>query len=143
MKYSEIHARQTSRIVADVLQRAVARLPPFYLVVTDNAMLFTMYNTPHPTRRTAFEKRVAALGLRHWRIPPRSPWCNAFIERSNRTDNDECFRREQFSDSEERRYRHRLWEMYYNSLRPHQGLAGLTPRALFARDYPFIAHVVC
>lgn len=139
VKYSEIHPKATSQCVAEVLQRAMDRLPPFFLVVTDNAMIFTMEYTAHPERRTAFEQTVRDLGLKHMRIERRSPWQNGFIERSNRTDNDECFHREEFTCSEHRRYRHRLWEMHYNTERPHQGLDGATPWSIFRRDYPFHA----
>ena len=139
IKYSEIHRSLSSKRVAAVLERAVARLPPFHLVVTDNAMVFTMAYTAHPERKTTFERMVERLGLRHWRIAKRSPWQNGFIERSNRTDNDECLSLQQFTSSEERQYVHRLWEMHYNTHRPHQGLDGLSPAAVFQRDYPLHA----
>lgn len=139
MKYSEIHPRLSSKGVAQVLRRAVGHLPPFFLVVTDNAWIFTMAYTAHPTRRTTFQQMVAALGMQHMRIAPRSPWQNGIIERSNRTDNDECFHRQQFTCSEHRRYRHRLWEMFYNRQRPHQSLDGATPLAVFQREYPIHA----
>jgi len=133
----------SSKRVAAVLAQSIGRLPPFHLVVTDNAMAFTMAYTAHPERKTTFERTVERLGLRHWRIAKRSPWQNAFIERSNRTDNDECFHVQQFTSSEERQYVHRLWEMQYNTARPHQGLAGHTPIAVFARDYPLHAGWMC
>lgn len=140
IKYSEIVPRATSPVVAAFLRRAIRRLPPFYLVVTDNAMVFTMAYTAHPERQTAFEQTLKELGLTHMRIARRSPWQNGFIERSNRTDNDECFNRQTFGSSEERRYQHRLWEMHYNTERPHQGLHGATPWQVFQRDYPLHAH---
>ena len=143
IKYSEIHPRVTSKLIGAVLERSIGRLPPFHLVVTDNAMVFTMAYTAHPERTTTFERTIARLGLRHWRIQRRSPWQNGFIERSNRTDNDECFHRQHFTSSEERRYVHRLWEMYYNTQRPHQGLSGHTPLAVFQRDYPLHASRIC
>lgn len=141
MKYSEIHRTHSSKIVAAVLQRAIGRLPPFFLVVTDNAWVFTLARSAHPERRTAFERMIAKLGLRHMRIAPRSPWQNGFIERSNRTDNEECFHREEFTCSEHRRYRHRLWELFYNEQRPHQGIGGARPVDIFRRDYP--VHAAC
>jgi transposase InsO family protein len=141
LKYSEIHPKATSPIIAQVLERARHRLAPFYLVVTDNAMVFTMAYSAPPERKTAFEQKVASLGLRHYRIARCSPWQNGFIERSNRTDNEECFCCQQFSSSEERRYVHRLFEMYYNTVRPHQGLGGESPQTVFARDYPL--HAAC
>ena len=47
LKYSEIHPSVSSKRVAEVLKRAVERLPPFFLVVTDNATLFTMAYTAY------------------------------------------------------------------------------------------------
>ncbi len=99
LKYSEIHRSMSSKRVAAVLERSLARLPPFHLVVTDNVMVFTMAYTAHPERKTTFDRSLERLGLRHWRIARRSPWQNGFIERSNRTDNDECFSLQQFSSS--------------------------------------------
>jgi hypothetical protein len=57
------------------------------------------------------------------------------IERSNRTDNDEFFNDRRFTDSEDRRYQHRLWEMYYNTSRPHQALRLATPMAVYLSEY--------
>lgn len=139
LKYSEIHSTGSSKRAAEVLRRAVGRLPPFFLVVTDNALVFTMAYSPYPERKTTFERTVEALGLRHYRIKRRSPWQNGIIERSNRTDNEECFHQEEFTCSEHRRYRHRLWEMYYNTERPHQGLDGASPLTVFQTEYPFHA----
>lgn len=76
-KYSEIHRSMSSKRIGAVLERAVARLPPFHLVVTDTAMRFTMAYTAHPERKTAFERRVERLGLRHWRMAKRWPWQTA------------------------------------------------------------------
>ena len=143
MKYSEIHTSMSSKRIGAVLERSLGRLPPFHLVVTDKAMALTMAYTAHPERKTTFERTVERLGLRHWRIAKRAPWQNGFIERSNRTDNDECFHRHTFATSEERQYVHRLWEMHYNTLRPHQGVAGQSPITIFQRDYPLHAGWMC
>jgi putative transposase len=93
----------------------------------------------HPERKTAFERMTERLGLIHGRSAPHSPWQNSIIERNHRTDNEELFRRERFADSEERRYRLRLWEYEYNTRRPHQSLAGRTPLDVFVSEYPFHA----
>lgn len=90
-------------------------------------MIFTMKYTAHPERKTAFERAVAQAELTHCLIPKSSPWRNGFIERSHRTDNEECFNRIQFTSSEQRRYLHRLWEAEYNFSRPHQGIGLSTP----------------
>jgi transposase InsO family protein len=99
-------------------------------------MIFTMKYTAHPERRTAFEKAVAAAHLTHCLIPKSSPWRNGLIERSHRTDNDECFSLKRFLSSEERRYFHRLWEYEYNFLRPHQAIHGSTPFQRYCSSYP-------
>ena len=39
MKYAAIHAHQRRDTIAGVLQRAMTALPPFHVVVTDNAMI--------------------------------------------------------------------------------------------------------
>lgn len=102
-------------------------------------MIFTMRYTAHPERKTAFTKEVEAGGRIHALIKPSCPWRNGIIERSNRTDNDECFSLLQFTSSEDRRYQHRLWEMYYNCHRPHQGLQGKTPFETYKELYPLHA----
>ena len=62
LKYSEIHPSVSSKRVAEALKRAVERLPPFFLVVTDNATLFTMAYTAHPERKAdGRSPRTAAL----------------------------------------------------------------------------------
>jgi len=94
-----------------------------------------MERTPHPERATAFEKRIRKLGLRHWRIARSCPWQNGFIERSNRTDNEELFNIMKFKSPEERRYQLRLWEMEYNYSRPHMGIGNQSPFSIFKRDY--------
>ncbi len=63
MKYVEIHTSMSSKRVSAVLERAVRRLPPFHLVVTDTAMTFTMAYTAHPERKTTFERTIERLGL--------------------------------------------------------------------------------
>jgi transposase InsO family protein len=91
----------------------------------------------HPERMSAFERFVRCdLHLLHGTIQPGCPWQNGLIERSNRTDNDEFFNDRRFRDSEERRYQHRLWEMYYNTRRPHQALGLATPMEVYCADYP-------
>ena len=139
LKYSEFHRNHRSRTVAEVLQRAQDQLPPFRLVWTDNAYEFTLRFSAHPERRTTFQQRVMARDLVHGTCRPRSPWQNGIIERSHRTDNAECFRVVRFVDDEDRRYQHRLYEMKYNTRRPHQGLNGETPFAVYQREYPLHA----
>lgn len=139
LKYSEIHDNQRSTTVAQVLARAVARLPPFWVVFTDNHMVFTMKYTAHPQRLTAFDCQCQLLGITHALIPKGKPWRNGFIERSNRTDKEALFSQRHFVDAEERRYYLRLWEMEYNHDRPHQGINNQTPKQRCAQVHPTFA----
>jgi transposase InsO family protein len=94
----------------------------------------------HPERRSAFQRLVYDLDLLHGTIQPGCPWQNAMIERSNRTDNEELFDRMRFEDSETRRYQLKLWEYYYNTQRPHQGLGLQRPMDVYLSEYRFHAH---
>ena len=99
-----------------------------------------MKRSAHPERQSAFERKVQReWKLLHGTIYPGHPWENGLIERSNRTDNDEFFRDRRFGSSEERRYQHRLWEMYYNTHRPHQSLGMATPFEVYCSEYPLHA----
>lgn len=102
-------------------------------------MIFTMRFTAHPERKTAFTLEVESSGRIHALIKKGCPWRNGIIERSNRTDNDECFSLMEFASSEERKYQHRLWEMYYNCQRPHQGLNNKIPLEVYKELYPLHA----
>ncbi|XSG75264.1 integrase core domain-containing protein [Herpetosiphon llansteffanensis] len=89
-----------------------------------------MADTDHPQRVTAFERMVHHLGYGIGAYHAERRGRNGFIERSNRTDTEEWFQRQQFVSSEERRYEHRLWEMSDNTRLLHQGLGGETPAAV-------------
>lgn len=90
-------------------------------------MCFTMKYSYHPEYKTTFTKTVEKDDRIHALIPKGKPWKNGFIERSNRTDNENLFHKIRFIDSEDRKYQLKLWEMEYNRKRPHQGLNNLTP----------------
>jgi len=127
IKYSEIHHNHSTHTLANFLEEAVKRLPPFYVVFTDNQMSFTMKYSHHPERKTAFTMKAENMNIIHALIAKGKPWRNGFIERSNRTDNEALFSRKTFACEEHRRYELRLWEMYYNRQRPHQGLHMMVP----------------
>lgn len=86
--------------------------------------------------KTVFTKTVEQDGRIHALIPKGKPWKNGFIERSNRTDNENLFHRLRFKDSEERKYQLRLWEMEYNNARPHQGIENQTPLQSLKNHHP-------
>ena len=100
-----------------------------------------MKHAYHSKGITAFEKKAKKLGLIHTTIQKRSPWQNGFIERSNRTDNEELFNQIRFQSSEQIKYLLRLWENEYNYKRPHKGLNGNIPFEVFKIHYPH--HASC
>jgi hypothetical protein len=75
-----------------------------------------------------FEQKCQNLGLSLYVLPPRSPECNAHVERSNRT-----FKGEFYSQYPPGKSLHALqrdlskFTDFYNKKRPHQGLGYLTP----------------
>lgn len=99
-------------------------------------MCFTMKYAYHCEYKTAFTKNIEAGGRIHALIPKGKPWKNGFIERSNRTDNDNLFHKIRFVDSEDRKYQLKLWEMEYNNHRPHQGIGNLTPLQKAKKQHP-------
>lgn len=127
IKYSEIVDNHRTETLADFLIRAMDRLPPFYIVFTDNHMSFTMKYTKHPERKTFFTKKLEKHDIIHALIAKGKPWRNGIIERSNRTDNESLFKQIRFTCIEDLRYQLRLWEMHYNRERPHQGIGMMTP----------------
>jgi len=94
-----------------------------------------MKYTARPERKTCFTKTIEKEGRIHALIEKGKPWKNGFIERSNRTDNDNLFTQMRFKDSEERKYQLKLWEMEYNNTRPHQGLKNKTPFEVYRENY--------
>lgn len=98
-----------------------------------------MKYTFHPNYKTCFTKTVEASGRIHALITKGKPWKNGFIERSNRTDNENLFEQMRFIDSQDRQYQLKLWEMEYNFQRPHQGIDNRIPVSLFKEQHPMVA----
>ena len=65
-------------------------------------------------------------------IEPGSPWENPYIESFNGRLRDECLNTEDFADLREAQVVLKDWHTEYNTYRPHQSLAGLTPAAYAA-----------
>lgn len=99
-------------------------------------MCFTMKYAYHCHYKTAFTKAVEKDDRIHAFIPKGKPWRNGFIERSNRTDNENLFNLIRFTDSEDRKYQLKLWEMQYNNQRPHPGIDNLTPMQQAKNQHP-------
>lgn len=113
-------------------------------VQTDNDSTFTTWYTGAP--KTASDKAIRlhpftltcqAAGIVHRCIRPRSPHLNGKVERSHRIDGEEFYRVwrcRRFADLQKR---HRRFNQFYNTARPHGGHGGLTPLERLRQFAPF------
>lgn len=76
---------------------------------------------------SAFTWHLQDLGIAHRYIPHGSPESNGKVERSHRTDEEECSRRVRSRTLEELQTKLRTWGHEYNHLRPHLALKSTTP----------------
>ena len=94
----EEHTPENSVKFLKMLQKVF----PFQIqtVQTDNGTEFT-YKYISDTEESPFDKALAAAGIVHKLIPPRTPWHNGKVERSHRNDQRYFYDWEKFSDVEE------------------------------------------
>ncbi|MDD5559379.1 IS481 family transposase [Candidatus Methylomirabilis sp.] len=113
-------------------------------VQTDNDATFTNWYTGAP--KTAPERAVrlhpftlacAAAGIRHRTIRPRSPHLNGKVERSHRIDGEEFYRVWRCRTFADLQKRHRRFNQFYNTARPHGGHGGRTPLERLRQFAPF------
>ena len=103
------------------LYYATQRFPfPLHYVQTDNGLEF----------QKRFHAKCAELGLEHFYIHKSSPNDNAVIERSFRTDEEECFfwLEDAPRDHGELNEWYQAYLVKYNTVRPHMGIKMLTPK---------------
>jgi transposase InsO family protein len=98
----------------------------FEAIMTDNGAEFAARTRPqeHP-----FEAMLLELGIKHRYTRPYRPQTNGKIERFWRTLDDDLIDGTTFDDIDH--FNTELFEyiVYYNKLRPHQAIQGLTPHA--------------
>jgi len=86
--------------------------------------------------QSIFEETCQKLGVRLFVLPPRSPKLNGHVERSNRTHAEEFYEvtdcEFEISSINEALLQ---WETVYNTIRPHQALAYLTPHQFLLQNY--------
>lgn len=97
----------------------------FEAIMTDNGAEFAARTKPeeHP-----FEAMLLELGIKHRYTRPYRPQTNGKIERFWRTLDDDLIEGTTFDDINH--FNDELFEyiVYYNRLRPHQAINGLTPK---------------
>jgi Integrase core domain len=104
----------------------------FKEVLTDNGSEFgskaTLSKEDHP-----FERLLIELGIKHRHTMPYRPQTNGKVERFWRTLNDDLIEGTHFETKEEFKDELFKYLVYYNTIRPHQGLNGLQPEKAIAK----------
>ena len=97
----------------------------FSEVLSDNGSEFASRNNQsgHP-----FERMLLELGIKHRYTRPYRPQTNGKVERFWRTLNEDLIDGTVFKSIEEFKDELQQYLVYYNELRPHQGIDGKTPK---------------
>jgi transposase InsO family protein len=113
-----IYSRNTTRSAIDFFETVKQVFPAkIREVQTDNGPEFS----------TDFGFHLVRQGVRHRLIRPRTPRLNGKVERSHRTDEQEFYSRQKFTDQEDLKAKLADWEKHYNLERGHMALGGQTP----------------
>jgi putative transposase len=120
----ELGRRATAKAAALVLDRLAERMPfEVRAISIDNGSEFM----------AEFEAACEARGIRLFVLPPRSPKLHGAVERANRTHTEEFYEVTTAEpDLAAFQAELRAWEVVYNTVRPHQALAYLTPAEYLA-----------
>jgi transposase InsO family protein len=133
IKYKRLYPGVSPAYTVDFLEHAIRFFAPaftFQCIQTDNGMEF-VYDALPQTKvdtLTAMQRWLAAQGIRHGRIPPRSPQLNGRIERSHGVDKDR-YKKLTTNSHQKTELQAFLIEdcLDYNFYRPHSMLRMLTP----------------
>jgi len=133
IKYKRLYPGVNPAYTVDFLEHAVRFFGPafaFQCIQTDNGMEFVYDALPQtkPGTLSAMQRWLQANGIRHGRIPPRSPQLNGRIERSHGVDKDRYKKLTTNSHSKEELQAFLTEDcLDYNFYRPHSMLHMLTP----------------
>lgn len=101
LRYVYGYEEHTPENSVDFLGRLLKAFPfKIQTIQTDNGTEFT-YRFISEIEKCPFEKALAAKGIRHKLIPPRTPWHNGKVERSHRSDQRYFYDWEKFADVHE------------------------------------------
>jgi transposase InsO family protein len=114
-----VHSRATAATGAHFLDAIENRMPfPVKAIQVDGGSEF----------EAVFEEECQKRGIRLFVLPPRSPKLNGGVERAHRTHTEEFYEVTESSfDIAELRSALLEWEGIYDTVRPHQALAYMTP----------------
>lgn len=133
IKYKRLYPGVNPVYTVDFLEHAARFFGPaftFQCIQTDNGMEFVYDQLPQtkPETLAAPQRWLAEHGIRHGRIPPRSPHLNGRIERSHGVDKDRYKKLTTNSHSKDELQAFLTEDcLDYNFYRPHSMLGMLTP----------------
>lgn len=123
LAYSELHADEQAPTVVAFTERALVFFAQFDIhaqrLQTDNAWTYTHNN--------AFKALLAARGIRHRTIPPRTPKRNGKIERYQQTLAREWAYGQRYRSSDARAIALPIWTAHYNTVRRHSEIGNRPP----------------
>ena len=133
IKYKRLYPGVNPAYTVDFLEHAVRFFAPafsFEEIQTDNGLEFVYDQLPQtkPDTLTAMQRWLQEKGIRHGRIPSRSPHLNGRIERSHGVDKDRYKKLTTNSHAKEELQQFLVEDcLDYNFYRPHSMLRMLTP----------------
>jgi putative transposase len=117
--------------VVDVYSRATATTSAHFLDKLEQRMPFTVRAIQvdgGAEFEAVFEEECQRRNIKLFVLPPRSPKLNGYVERAHRTHTEEFYEVTESSfDVTELQAELLEWERIYNTVRPHQALAYMTP----------------
>jgi putative transposase len=122
----QAHPRATAQTATQFLDTLQPRMPfPIRAVQVDGGSEFA----------AEFEQACQQRGWHLFVLPPRSPKLNGAVERANRTHSEEFYQVTPCSLEMKKLNRElRHWKKIYNTVRPHQALAYLTPQQFLRQN---------
>jgi transposase InsO family protein len=128
-----LHASQSTALVLEVLEAAIANYGPPEEILTDNGAQYVTWRG-----KSQFTKRLEQRGIRQLVSRPQRPQTLGKIERFWGTLWREFLESAVFADLEEARRRIGHFIDYYNFQRPHRGAGGLVPADRFFHAAPAV-----
>jgi transposase InsO family protein len=123
--------RATSRSVCDHFANAMAIHGVPQEILTDNGKVFTGRFNSHKNVEVLFDKICRENGIDHLLTAPRSPTTTGKIERFHRSLRTEFLTGRIFDSKSSAQAELDAWVIQYNTVRPHQGIAMVTPMTRF------------
>jgi transposase InsO family protein len=123
LAYSELHADERAETVTAFVKRALGFFAAYGITArrlqTDNAFTYV--------HNRSLRELLAARGIEHRRIPPRTPKRNGKIERYQQTLKREWGLGQRYRSSEHRANALPHWLQHYNTARRHSGIGNRPP----------------